>query len=55
MVRRMLCSEITDMDSDQCPNANIAENSDTKNSTTPGKQKSVHYTNDTIDRDIRAE
>ena len=51
--RRMLWSEITDMDSDQCSDTNVAENSDTKNSTTPGKQKSVNYINKTIDRDIR--
>ena len=53
MVRRMLWSHITDMDSDQCPNASIAENSDTKNSTTFEKKKSVHHTNETIDRDIK--
>ena len=43
--KRTLWSEITDMDSDQCPS--IAENSDTRNSTTTGKQ------NETIDCDIR--
>ena len=53
MVRRMLWSEITDMDSDQCPNASIAENSDTKNSTTFERKKSVHHTNETIDCDIK--
>ena len=53
MVRRMLWSDITDMDSDQCPNASIAESSDTKSSTTFERKKSIHYVDKTIDRDVK--
>ena len=51
--RRTLWSEITDMDSDQHPNANVTETSGTKNSATPTRLESMHYINGTIDRDIR--
>ena len=54
VVRRTSWSEITeDMDSDQHPNANIAETSGTKHPATPTKQESMHYINGTIDPDIR--
>ena len=53
VVRRTLWSEITDMDSDQHPNENVTETSGTKNSATSTRQESMHYTNGTIDRDIR--
>ena len=53
VVRRTLWSEITDMDSDQHPNANVTETSGTKNCDTSTKQESMHYINETIDRDIR--
>ena len=53
MVRRMLWSDITDMDSDQWSNASIAESSDTKNSNTFEGKKSTHYVDKTIDRGIK--
>ena len=53
MVRRTLWSDITDMDSNQCPSASIAESSDTKNPSTSERKKSIHYVDKTIDRDIK--